>query len=191
LLVAVFLALVLLLALAWTVRALFRALLGRRVRAPIDADSEYIEDLAHCPMPQGQPGDWRLTVYHLPVRLRLVVVAPMGRDADLDATAVEQLLDHVVSGISDVARRDRPKIRVWPSQLSHTGFATAFHRRIRKPEPDGLASRWVLVAGRAQMGRQPLLLGMALWADEPNMVGRLTLEPHQWLDVLRLRKLEE
>jgi hypothetical protein len=191
LLVAVFLALLILFVLAWMARAVFRALFGRRRPAPIDSDRDFTEELIHCPMPEGHPGDRRLTVYHLPVRIRLVVVAPMGRESDLDATAVEHLLDQVVSGLSDVARRDRPKIRVWPPQLSHTGFATAFHRRMHKPEPDNFASRWVLVAGRAQMGRQPLLVGFAFWSDEANMVGRLTLEPHQWLDVLRLRKMEE
>jgi hypothetical protein len=191
LLVAVFVALLVLFVLAWTMRAVFRALFGRRKTAPIDSDRDFTEDLFYCPMPEGHPGVRRLTVYHLPVRIRLVVMAPLGREADLDATAVERLLDQVVSGLSDVARRDRPKIRVWPPQLSHTGFATAFHRRMHKPEPDGIASHWVLVGGRAQMGRQPLLVGFAFWADEPNMVGRLTLEPHQWLDLLRLRKTEE
>jgi hypothetical protein len=62
---------------------------------------------------------------------------------------------------------------------------------MHKPEADGIASRWILVAGRTQLGRQPLLVGLALWADEPNLIGRLTLEPYQWLDVLRLRRVDE
>jgi hypothetical protein len=33
-------------------------------------------------------------------------------------------------------------------------------------------------------------LGFGLWADEPNNLGRLTLQPHQWLDVIRLRAVE-
>ena len=44
-----------------------------------------------------------------------------------------------------------------------------------------------LIAGKVQAGKQPYLLGLGLWADEPNTIGRLTLELHQWLDVLRLR----
>jgi hypothetical protein len=191
LLVAVFLALLILFVLAWTLRAVFRSLFGRRKPAPIDSDREFAEDLFYSPMPEGHPGDRRLTVYHLPVRIRLVVVAPTGREASLDAVNVDILIDQIVPGLSEVVRRDRPKIRVWPPQLSHSGFAAAFRRRMHKPEPDGIASRWVLVGGRAQVGRQPLMIGFAFWADEPNMVGRLTLEPHQWLDVLRLRKTEE
>jgi hypothetical protein len=29
-----------------------------------------------------------------------------------------------------------------------------------------------------------------LWADKPNMLGHINLEPHQWLDVLRLQRTE-
>ena len=46
------------------------------------------------------------------------------------------------------------------------------------------------MGGRAKVGGQPVLLGLGLWAERPNDVGRLTLEPHQWLDVLRLRTPE-
>jgi hypothetical protein len=190
LLAAAFLALVVLFALAWMIRALFRALVGRCIKSSVDSDADYVEDLVRCPMPQGDPGDRRLTVYHMPVRIRLVIMAALGRDAIVDNAAVESLLDQVMPGMSEVARRDRPKIRVWPAQLSHTGFATAFHRRMHKPEPDHVASRWILVGGRAQVGRQPLLIGLALWADDPHTVGRITLDPHQWLDVLRLRKMD-
>jgi hypothetical protein len=41
------------------------------------------------------------------------------------------------------------------------------------------------------IARQPILLGLGLWADEPNTLGRLNLEPQQWLDVLRLRASEK
>ena len=128
-----------------------------------------------------------LSVYHVPVRLRLVVVAPAGKEADLDATAAEKLLEGVIPGLGSVVARDRPRIRLWPPQLSHQGFNATFHRCTPKPEPEGQPSRWVLLAGRALAGRQPVLLGLALWAEEPNTLGRMNLEPHQWLDVLRLR----
>jgi hypothetical protein len=44
----------------------------------------------------------------------------------------------------------------------------------------------VLLAGRAQGGGQALFLGLGLFSDEPTTLGRMNLEPHQWLDVLRL-----
>jgi hypothetical protein len=177
--------------LAWSLlRRLLRALFGRRPARERDWDREFAEDLSACPLPRHGPGERRLSIYNLPVRLRLVVVAPVGADAEVDATAVEKLLDRVVPGLGDVARHDRPRIRVWPPQLSQTGFSSAFHRRTRKPEADGDPSPWVLVAGRADVGRQAVLLGLGLWAGEPNMLGRKSLEPHQWLDVLRVRTAE-
>lgn len=168
-------------------RRLWRALFGRRQAREKDWDREYAEDLSACPLPPRGPGERRLTIYNLPVRLRLVVVAPAGTDADVDATAVERLLDRVVPGLGDVARNDRPRIRVWPPQLSHTGFSAAFHRRTHKSEAEDDPSRWVLVAGRVNLGRQAVLLGLGLWANELNTLGRKSLEPHQWLDVLRVK----
>ncbi len=167
-------------------RGLWRLVFGRR-KKDADWDRGLREDLGQCPLPVSPPADRRLTVYHLPVRLRLVVVASAGKEDVIDATAVEQLLDLVVPGLSEVARHDRPRVRVWPPQPSHHGFGMVFHRCTQKPEPDGSPSRWVLLAGGAQAGRRPVLLGLGLWADEPNALGRLTLERHQWLDLLRLR----
>ncbi len=137
------------------------------------------------------PGVQWLYIYHLPVRLRLVVVAPPGKDAEVDALAVEKLLDAILPGLGAIAANDRPRIRVWPRQLSHQGFLATFHRCTIRGEPEGEPSRWILVVGRAGLGKQPVLLGLGLWAREANTIGRLTLEPHQWLDVLRLRTPEQ
>ncbi len=182
--------LVLLLVLGSLVGSLWQFLFGRRLPVPGESDRDFEENLADCPLPVQPPGSHRLTVYHLPVRLRLVVVAPAGTEASVDATAVEKLLDHVVPGLGAIAYEDRPRIRVWPAQLSQQGFTIAFQRRTHRPEPEGQPSRWVLVSGRAQVGRHVVLLGLGLWADEPNNLGRLTLQPHQWLDVIRLRAVE-
>jgi hypothetical protein len=167
-------------------RALGRALFGGR-RLPAELPQEPVEDLATYPPPPQARGEWDLWVYHLPARLRLVVAAPAGKYADVDATAVERLLDAVLPGLGATAARDRASIRIWPPQLSKEGFAASFIRRTRRPEPDGQPSHWVLVAGKAMAGPQAVLLGLALWTDEPSNLGRVYLEPHQWFDVLRLR----
>jgi hypothetical protein len=166
-------------------RGLWRALFGRRPR-PDGWDRELDINLDECPLPTRPAGERQLTVYHQPARLRLVVVAPVGREWDVDATAVEKLLDKVVPGLGAVAQTDRPRVRVWPSQISQHGFAASFHRHTPKAAGRGEPSRWVLLAGRAQAGRQPVMVGLGLWADEPNTIDRVNLEPHQWLDVLRL-----
>jgi hypothetical protein len=179
-------ALVGLLLLAW----LARALLARRKRKGDSGSRELEIDLDRCPLPVGPPGVRRLTVYHLPVRLRLVVLAPVGKTGDVDVTAVEKLLDRVLPGLGEVAIDDRPCIRVWPPQISQHGFSAAFHRHTPRAAGRGEPSRWVLVAGRAEVGRQRVMVGLGLWADEPNTIGRVTLGPHQWLDVLRLQHSE-
>jgi len=182
-------ALVTLLVLGHLLRRLWRGLFARRQPAP-DWERNLRENLEECPLPVRPPGEHVLAVYHVPVRLRLVVVAGAGKERDVDAIAVEKLLDRVLPGLGAVAARDRPRIRVWPPQLSQHGFVATFHRCTPKPEGEDQPSRWVLVAGRAAVGRAPVLLGLGLWAEEPTTIGRITLEPHQWLDVLRLRTTE-
>jgi hypothetical protein len=182
-------ALLLLLLVGLLLRRLCRGLFGRRKARP-HWERDLRENLDELPLPVRPVGHLTLSVYHLPVRVRLVVVAGAGKERDLDATAVEKLLDRLVPGLRAVVERDRPRIRVWPPQLSQHGFAAVFHRCTPKHEEEGEPSRWVFVAGRTLLGRQPVLLGLGLWADEPNTLGRINLEPHQWLDVLRLRTEE-
>jgi len=168
---------------------LLRGLFGGRRRKQLRTrgpEQEEGEDLAQYPPLRRPPGANVATVYHVPSRLRLVVVAPVGK-MPIDPTTVEAMLDQVVPGLGQVARDDKPRVVVWPPQLSHTGFGASFHRTTRKPEADGEPSHWILVAGRAQVGKQPVALGLALWAEQPNTVGRLNIELQQWLDVIRMR----
>lgn len=150
-------------------------------------DDPLAVDLANCPPPKNAPGPIALLCYHVPVRLRFVVLAPQGKDETVDPASAYALLDRVIPGLAQVAAVDAPFVRVWPAQVSHHGFTHAFHRCTLKPDPEGQPSRWVLVAGRAILGKQSLLLGLGLEANEPATIGRLTLEPHQWLDALRIR----
>jgi hypothetical protein len=123
----------------------------------------------------------------IPVRVRLVVVAPQGREATIDAARIEGLLEEVVHGLGGVVRHDQPRVLVWPPQLSSQGFAPTFHRQVEKPEPEGRPSPWLLVAGPARAGARPILLGLGLLADRPTSLGRLTLNPDRWTDVLRVQ----
>jgi hypothetical protein len=100
------------------------------------------------------------------------------------------LLEQVVRGLGIIIEEDKPRVRVWPAQLSNRGFGPTFHRLVRRPEADGQLSRWVLVAGQVKAGRWPLLVGLALWTDQPTTLGRLTLETPQWRDILRIQTVE-
>lgn len=160
-------------------------LLGRLRGAAPDPDHALQEDLDEYPLP-NPTGPRQLTVEGVPVRVRLVVVAPVGRDHYLDDNSVELLLDQVVHGLADVLSYDRPRIRVWPQQLSSQGFALKFNRLTRRPEPDGQPSHWILIAGQTPPRPRPLLVGLAVWANEANYIGRLTLDPLHWGDRLRV-----
>src|SRR5439155_24645486 len=149
------------------------------------------ENLATYPPPPGSPGPRRLLVEGEPVRLRLVVVAPVGRQTSLDAGEVESLLEHVQRGLGAIAQKDRPRVRVWPPQLSNDGFVVSFQRLTRRPEPEGRPSRWVTVAGQVQAGSKKVLLGMAVLADEINSVGHVMLKPDEWAQTLQIKKLED
>ncbi len=165
-----------------------RALFGRRSASLGDFEGDFQEFLAGYSAPTAA-GKRRLTVYHLPARLALVVLAPAGTEVGLDGAAAE-VLDRVVPGLGAIATQDAARIRLWPPQLSQQGFSVAFQRRTQRPEPEGQPSHWVLVAGRAQIGRHAVLLGLGLRTDEPTTLGRLALAPHQWLDVLRIKTAE-
>lgn len=171
------------------VRRLFRALFGRR-RPARALDLGPVENLDEYPLPLGPVGRRRLTVEGLPVRLRLVVVAPLGKQGQIREADLPELLDQVLWGLGALYREDSPGVRLWPPQLSSQGFAAAFHRRMHKREPEGQPSRWVLVAGPTPPRPRPVLLGLALWADAVNPIGRLTLEPGQWSSVLRIQDLD-
>jgi hypothetical protein len=165
---------------------LYRKLAGGRTQDP---EAALRENLADLPLPTS-PWERELTVEGTAVRLMLVVVAPVGKQPDLDARAVETQLEELVRGMGDILRQDRPKVRVWPPQLSAEGFTTVFHRLTRKPEREGIPSPWVLLAGRTPVGRRKLLVGLAMLAEEPNRIGRLTLDPNEWTRALRVERSE-
>ncbi len=152
-----------------------------------DWDKGFREDLDNLPIAVQPPGERTLAVYHVPVRIRLVVVAPLGKDTRITAEQVPGLLNRIFPELGTLVVREQPAIRVWPAQISDEGFTSAFHRRTPKPEPEGEPSRWILIAGKALIAKQPLLLGLALFAEQANPIGRLNLQPLQWLEVLRLR----
>jgi len=170
-------------------RAVFRAVFGTKKALQEDWGKKLREDLSDYPPPPGAPGKQRLTVYHVPVRVRLVVLAPAGKELEIEASQAGDLLNRVIPGLGSVAAHDRPRIRIWPPQLSQQGFATAFFRHTITGTKEGQPSPWILVAGRSQFTQPTVLLGFALWAEEPTNLGRLSLEPHQWLDVLRIKEI--
>jgi hypothetical protein len=162
-------------------------ILGRRQQA-VDSDEGLGEDLSVYP-PAPQAGSHRLKFEGQFVRIRLVVLAS-ARNVELTADMAEPLLQSVVFGLGDVARADKPRIRIWPPQLSHAGFVPKFFRYVRKPEPEGKPSPWILVAGQAKAGNKPILVGLALALAEPSTRGNVHLDANEWDYKLRIQAPE-
>ena len=165
----------------------FRILFGRKKPPP---PPKLEEDLASYPPLKSSAGDRRLMVEGVPVRLRLVVVAPAGKESEVEDEKVESYLERMLPGLAEVFKADKPRVRIWPMQLSYNGFTTHFHRNMLVPEKEGELSPWVIVAGRAKLAKNQIMVGFALQALKPTTVGRLTLEAHEWDSKLRVRVRE-
>jgi hypothetical protein len=148
------------------------------------------ENLTEYPELKKGSGDRQLRAEGVPVRLRLVVVAPAGTASDIDVDELPEILDQIVLGLGDIYRYDKPRVRVWPTQISYQGFGTHFHRNMLTGAEEGELTRWVLVAGRVKVAKKQILLGVALQSIKPNTIGRRTVDAHEWASVLRVRVKE-
>ncbi len=165
---------------------ILKAILGGK--KPVAAKGPSLEEnLGSYPALQPSTGDRQLRAEGVPVRLRLVVVAPAGNDAEVDIDAVQAMLERVLPGLGDICKGDKPRIKVWPRQLSYEGFAKLFQRNMVTPEGEGEPSRWILLGGRAKLGKQQIMLGLGLQTVKPTTVGRRTVDAHEWPTVLRVR----
>lgn len=153
----------------------------RRQRRHPDLESGQREDLAEYP--PAPEGAGTLDVSGIPVRLRLVVVAPTASTAGITADDVPELLENVLRGLGSLVSADKPRVKVWPTPLSVTGFAPTFHRLVASPD-----NRWIKLAGPARTRRGPILLGLALYADEPSNLGDIVVEPTEWRELLRVER---
>jgi hypothetical protein len=148
------------------------------------------ERFAEYPPLKPSSGDRRLTIEGVPVRLRLVVVAPAGTVSGFDDQRIDKLLDRILPGLGGIFNADKPRVRIWPTQLSHEGFANHLHRNTIIPEGDGQLSKWAVVAGRAKLDDCHVMLGLGLEALKPTTIGRKTIDAHEWDVMLRVRTRE-
>lgn len=157
-------------------------------RRPPDLEKGQREDLAEYPPPPAA-GNRRLTVNGVPVRVRLVVVALAGKQhAPVTPDDVPDILDDVFRGLGAFVKADRPRVKVWPPQLSAAGFAPTFHRLVESPDAGKKSSRWVKLAGPARTGKRPILIGLALLADEPCKLGDVHVETTEWAELLQVSR---
>ncbi len=150
--------------------------------SPLDFDVQGI------PAPSRDETESPLRAYHIPVKLGLVVIAPLGREVPMPLPAhIPDFLDQAIPGLGDVVRHGTAEVRIWPFQLSETGFIHNFSRHVKLPKDGVEASRWCLFAGRITAANRPYMLGLAACAVEPNNLNVVAIQSeHHWLDVLRI-----
>jgi len=147
------------------------------------------EDLDEYPELKKSSGDRQLRAEGVPVRLRLVVVAPAGTASEIDVDELAETLEKILPGLGAIYQNDKPRVKVWPTQVSHHGFANHFHKMVITGS-EGEPTRWALVAGRVKLGKQQIMLGVALQSIKPNTLGRRTVDSHEWASILRVRVKE-
>ncbi len=151
-----------------------------------DDRSDLTEDLSTYPDLKTTSGDRQLRAEGTPVRLRLVVLAPAG-NTEINEDELPAILEEIVSGLGDIFKHDKPRVKVWPKQVSYQGFATFFHSHTPTGAEEKTQSRWIMVAGRVKAGTKQCMLGVALQSIKPNTIGRRTVDSHEWANVLRVR----
>jgi hypothetical protein len=169
--------------------AVLRFLLAGRAKKEIK-QKNLEENLTEYPELKKASGDRQLRAEGVPVRLRLVVVAPAGTASEVDVDELPAILDQIVLGLGDIYNYDKPRVQVWPTQISYQGFGTHFHRNMLTGAEEGEMTRWVLVAGRVKVGKKQIMLGVALQSIKPNTIGRRTVDSHEWASILRVRVKE-
>jgi hypothetical protein len=152
----------------------------------LDDRSDLTEDLSTYPDLKTSSGDRQLRAEGTPVRLRLVVLAPAG-NSEIDAEELPTILEEIVSGLGDIFKHDKPRVKIWPRQVSYQGFATFFHSHTPTGGGETKQTRWVTIAGRVRVGAKQYMLGVALQSIKPSTIGRRTVDSHEWANVLRVR----
>jgi len=162
---------------------------GGRKRGTVKKSADLREYLDEYPPASPAGAGPTVWVDGMPARVRLVVVVPTGTQQQaITVDEVPDLLNAVLRGLGTCAAADKPRIRVWPPQLSVAGFAPSFFRNVEPPEADGDPSPWVRLAGLAKARGRPFLLGLALYTDDDTDIGSLALEPNEWVHHLTMGK---
>ncbi len=172
--------------LGWT----FRRLLKRQVRQSRSGGPSLAIDLPALPATGPPDAGPQLELYHVPVRVAVLVLAPAGRSGQLpEAIPTARLAENLLPGLGAVLDSHHTLIQSWPGQVSSQGFTQAFFASLSLPGDEGKGSVWSAVAGRFKAANQPFLAGLVLRAATPNAIGCAVVKHDaEWLDLLRVRE---
>ncbi len=168
------------------------ALLTRRVVRLFKKPSEVslvdplrVVDLTAEPL--GKTSRVDLKVHNMPVRLGVVVLAPLGRIDLPDDDELPSILDGLVPGLGAFIEIDKPIIRTWSNQVSVGGFANNLALHMQVENQDLTETPWCLVAGKTKRPDGLLLVTLALAAATQNRLGVVRLEDEsQWMQAIQV-----
>ena len=166
--------------------------LQQRAKSEKESQESGDFDLSDLERVSVEGEQYPLRLYHLPARLGLVVVAPLGREsAAVEVDAIQDLIDQAVPGLGKISQASRVKTWVWPLQLSVNGFIHHLLGHVHVRGGDLKGSRWSLVAGRVSHADRQYMLGLGVYTNESNKMGIISVESeYKWLDTLRLPRGE-
>jgi len=159
-------------------------------KAPAAAVTEP-PDIQLASLPAGPPpaGGAQLEVYNMPMRLALLVLAPVGREGQIPPNEqLPQVVDSIAPNLMQVLNDQQPEFRRWPPQLSSQGFSQIFFNKVQLPGDAGKNTPWCALAGRFDTPAGPCLAGLVCLADKANSLGQVAVaQSGQWLDILRVK----
>lgn len=130
----------------------------------------------------------QLEIRHVPVRLALLVFAPVGRGKELPGDDTIELAEAIVPGLASCLRAHGTRVVTWPAQLSSQGFVQSFFANAPLPGNRGQGTPWCGAAGKGESDQGAFLAGMLVVAERPNNLGQFVVNgSHEWLDLLRVK----
>ena len=139
--------------------------------------------------PLGKNERTNLKVHNLPVRLGVVVLAPLGRLDLPDDEEIPNILDGLVPGLGKFVADDTPIVRSWPNQVSVGGFANNLALHMQVGGKDLTETPWCLVAGKTKRPGGLLLVTLALAAEASNRLGVVRLDDEsQWMQAIQVSR---
>ena len=177
-----------LLCLATMLFLILRLFRKRPIAAP-DRKHELAIDVAALPTGPPPKDGPQLEFYGTPVRLAVMVLAPVGRGVDVPAPAdLAMTVENLIPGLQEIVAGHETQVIIWPNQLSSHGFLQAFFNLAALPGDHGKGTPWCSAAGKFEGGGQQFLAGLICCAAGPNSLGEMTVDkPGLWLTVLRVR----
>ena len=165
------------------------AIVQIRRRRPVDTGPSLTINLAAHDLGPPPASGPRLECHNVPVRMAVLVLAPVGRISEVpQGPALGALCEALLPGLANVVAAHKTAIRIWPAQLSPRGFAHSFLANIGLPPEKAKGSPWCAVAGKFDTGSHHYMAGMALRSDLANGLACFTMEkPSDWFDTLRVK----